>query len=59
MAKLTITITKTDKEKFTVKCGTSVGGGQQKCKDKSLDEVKDFLGNIIQSLDENDCIGRK
>lgn len=59
MAKITVTITKSDEGKFTVKCGTSVGGGQQKCKDKSLDEVKEFIGDVIQTLDENDCIGRK
>ena len=59
MAKITVTITKSDDDNFTVKCGTSVGGGQEKIKGKSLDEVKDFLGDIIERLDEKGLIGRK
>lgn len=59
MAKITITITKSEDDKFTAKCGTSVGGGQDKIKDKTLEEVKEFIGSIIRSLDDEGHIGRK
>lgn len=59
MARITINITKNKNDKFTVKCGTSVGGGQEKCKDKSIEEVKNFIGNIIKKLDNDGFIGRK
>lgn len=59
MAKITVNITKDNDEKFTVKCGTSVGGGQEKCKSDSLEDVKDFIGNIIKRLDEDGYIGKK
>lgn len=59
MAKITITITKTEDDKFTAKCGTSVGGGQDKIKDKTFDEVKDFIGDVIRNLDSEGYIGRK
>lgn len=59
MAKITITITKSEDNKFTAKCGTSVGGGQEKVKDKNLDEVKEFIGDVIKNLDDEGHIGRK
>ena len=59
MAKITVTITKSDEDKFTLKCGTSVGGGQEKRKDISLEESKEFIGDIIQKLDEKGLRGRK
>ena len=59
MAKITITITKSEDDKFTAKCGTSVGGGQDKIKDKTLEEVKEFIGGVIRSLDDEGYIGRK
>lgn len=59
MAKITLTITKSEEDTYTVKCGTSVGGGQEKCKGKTLDEVKEFVGGIIERLDGDGFIGRK
>ncbi|MBR0542372.1 MAG: hypothetical protein IJK26_09285 [Clostridia bacterium] len=59
MAKITVSITKSDNGSFTVKCGTSAGGGQEKAKDQSLDDVKDFIGGIIERMDEKGLIGRK
>lgn len=59
MAKITINITKNNENEFLVKCGTSVGGGQEKCKNSSIREVKDFIGNIIERLDKEGHIGKK
>ncbi len=59
MAKITLTITKSEEGKFTVKAGTSVGGGQDKIKDKDLEDVKQFVGKIIKEMDKKNLIGRK
>lgn len=59
MAKVTVTVTKSENDKYTVKCSTSEGGGQKKCKGVDFEEAKEFIGGIIKDLDDKGLIGRK
>ena len=57
--KLTVTIIKGSKEDtYTAKIGTSIGGGQERCKDVPMNIVLKKLGDIIKKAEADGYVGK-
>lgn len=55
-----ISIVKGSKEDtFNAKFGTSIGGGQERIKDATADEVAKKLASIIKEADAEGQVGKK
>ena len=58
--KVEITVVKGSKEgKYTAKYATSVGGGQDRIKDVTLQEVTDYAKKLIEDADKSGFVGKK
>lgn len=44
---------------YTAKFSSSIGGGQERIKDASSEEVADFVKKMLEKADEDGYVGKK